>query len=105
MENNGCVQTWKTLKQVRNIKISVILIINFFKCLHRIFKNLLQISIYTRLGDLMDRDKIQLANLDTIDNGKPFSDALFDVEYSVDVLRYFAGWADKIHGDTIPGKF
>ena len=53
----------------------------------------------------MDRDKVQLANLDTIDNGKPFSDALFDVEYSVDVLRYFAGWADKIHGDTIPGKF
>ena len=52
----------------------------------------------------MDRDKVQLANLDTIDNGKPFSDALFDVEYSVDVLRYFAGWADKIHGDTIPGK-
>ena len=53
----------------------------------------------------MDRDKVQLANLDTIDNGKPFSDALFDVEYSVDVLRYFAGWADKIHGDTIPGNF
>ena len=51
----------------------------------------------------MERDAVHLANLDTIDNGKPYADAMFDVEGSVDCLRYFAGWADKIHGDTIPG--
>ena len=34
--------------------------------------------------------------------GKPLSTAKDDVEYSVGCLRYFAGWADKIHGDTIP---
>ena len=51
----------------------------------------------------MERDAEQLSSLDTIDNGKPYADAMFDVEGSIDCLRYFAGWADKIHGDTIPG--
>ena len=51
----------------------------------------------------MERDAVQLSSLDTIDNGKPYADAMFDVEGSIDCLRYFAGWADKIHGDTIPG--
>ena len=48
-----------------------------------------------------DSDAI-IAKLDTLDNGKPLSTALEDVEYSVACLRYFAGWTDKIHGDTIP---
>ncbi len=37
-----------------------------------------------------------------MDNGKPLSDALGDVDQSVMVIEYFAGWSDKIHGDTIP---
>ena len=52
----------------------------------------------------MERDAEQIACLDTIDNGKPYGCAVEDVEGSVDCLRYFAGWSDKIHGDTIPGK-
>ena len=42
-------------------------------------------------------------SLETLDNGKPFKDS-----YNVDLLlvirciRYYAGWADKIHGKTIP---
>ena len=55
-----------------------------------------------RLVDLMQRDKDYLARLDTVDNGKSLSSALADVEQSIDVLTYYAGWADKIHGDTIP---
>ena len=58
---------------------------------------------YLRLADLMERDVVQLSSLETIDNGKPYADAMFDVEGSIECLRYFAGWADKIHGDTIPG--
>ncbi|TRY76545.1 hypothetical protein TCAL_11399, partial [Tigriopus californicus] len=34
--------------------------------------------------------------------GKPLATSLEDVAASVDCLRYFAGWADKIHGQTIP---
>ena len=40
--------------------------------------------------------------LETLDNGKPLTDALGDIDASVQVIEYFAGWADKIHGDTIP---
>lgn len=55
-----------------------------------------------RLAALIKRDKDHLAQLETLDNGKPLADALGDVDASVQVLEYFAGWADKIHGDTIP---
>ncbi|KAA0194835.1 hypothetical protein HAZT_HAZT005191 [Hyalella azteca] len=59
--------------------------------------------LLNRLADLMERDKVYLASLETLDNGKPYKDALLaDVELSVKNLRYFAGYADKIHGTTIP---
>ncbi len=37
-----------------------------------------------------------------MDNGKPYNDALGDIEYSVKCLEYYAGWSDKIFGKTIP---
>lgn len=46
--------------------------------------------------------------LETLDNGKPYSDAYeFDVPSSIATLRYYAGWADKNHGQVIPidGKY
>jgi len=56
-----------------------------------------------RLADLMERDKLYLANLETLDNGKTFNDSFYgDVPMSIDVLRYYAGWADKNHGKVIP---
>ena len=53
----------------------------------------------------MERDAVVLAGLDTMDNGKPYAVAVEDVQSSVDCFRYFAGWSDKIHGDTIPGIY
>ncbi|PVD19050.1 hypothetical protein C0Q70_21609 [Pomacea canaliculata] len=53
-------------------------------------------------ADLLERDVEYLANLETLDNGKPFLDAVEDIKFSASVLRYFAGWCDKIHGKTIP---
>ena len=41
-------------------------------------------------------------NLETIDNGKPFEESLGDIDCSVDVIRYYAGWSDKNMGKTIP---
>jgi len=58
-----------------------------------------------KLADLIERDTEILANFETIDNGKPFTDAMADIEYSVACLRYFAGYADKIHGKTIPADY
>ncbi len=54
-------------------------------------------------ADLMEENSRQLALLESIDNGKPIGDSLSsDVPGAIEVLRYFAGWADKIQGKTIP---
>jgi aldehyde dehydrogenase (NAD+) len=56
-----------------------------------------------RLADLLEQNKEELATLETLDNGKPYSDSLnIDLPMSIKCYRYYAGWADKIHGKTIP---
>jgi len=55
-----------------------------------------------KLGDLIMRDIEYLASLETLDNGKPFTMSLWDISFAVEVLRYYAGWADKIHGKVVP---
>lgn len=58
--------------------------------------------LLNKLADLIERDLRYLASLETLNNGKPFPQAQFDLEHTVSVFRYFAGWADKISGSTIP---
>ncbi|XP_073969314.1 aldehyde dehydrogenase, mitochondrial-like isoform X2 [Rhodnius prolixus] len=56
-----------------------------------------------RLADLILRDRHYLASLETLNAGKPYTMTYsVDIPASAHVLRYFAGWADKIHGKTIP---
>jgi aldehyde dehydrogenase (NAD+) len=56
-----------------------------------------------RLADLIERHADELARLEALDNGKPVAVAKrVDVAKSVACYRYFAGWADKIQGKTIP---
>ncbi|KAM4592293.1 retinaldehyde dehydrogenase 3 isoform 2-T2 [Odontesthes bonariensis] len=56
-----------------------------------------------KLADLMERDRLLLATLETLDTGKPFLQSFYiDLEGSIKTLRYYAGWADKIHGKTLP---
>ncbi|MEZ6102195.1 MAG: aldehyde dehydrogenase family protein [Pirellulaceae bacterium] len=56
-----------------------------------------------RLADLMEEEAEELSALETLDNGKPIRDArAADVPLAVDCLRYYAGFADKIQGETIP---
>ncbi|KAF2359944.1 Aldehyde dehydrogenase domain [Trinorchestia longiramus] len=50
---------------------------------------------------LIERDRAYLASLETIDNGKPFTDSYDEMGYTVDCLRYYGGWCDKIHGNTV----
>ncbi|XP_015523988.1 aldehyde dehydrogenase 1A1 [Neodiprion lecontei] len=59
-------------------------------------------NLMNKLADLIDRDSEHLANLESLDNGKSFAASLFDIQISATVLRYYAGWSDKIHGSTIP---
>jgi aldehyde dehydrogenase (NAD+) len=61
-----------------------------------------------KLADLIEKNAEELAALEALDNGKPYRDALLiDVPMSVKCYRYYAGWADKVHGKTIPveGKY
>lgn len=43
--------------------------------------------LLNRLADLIERDSILLSNLETLDNGKPFDDSVFDVQCSIDTFR------------------
>jgi aldehyde dehydrogenase (NAD+) len=55
-----------------------------------------------KLADLIERDAKELAELESLNNGKPVKIARdFDIGDSVQCLRYYAGWADKITGQTI----
>jgi len=56
-----------------------------------------------KLADLVEDNLEELAALETLDNGKPINDSrAADLPLVIDCLRYYGGWADKIHGDTIP---
>ena len=56
-----------------------------------------------KLAELIERDIDALAELETLDNGKPIRESRHvDLPLVVDCIRYYAGWADKIHGQTIP---
>ncbi|KAF8974222.1 aldehyde dehydrogenase domain-containing protein [Flammula alnicola] len=58
--------------------------------------------LMNKLADLIERDAQELAELETLNNGKPVRIARdFDIGDSVQCLRYYAGWADKITGQTI----
>lgn len=44
-----------------------------------------------------------IQSLETLDNGKPYAMAFAaDVPLSINALRYYAGYADKNHGKTVP---
>ena len=56
-----------------------------------------------RLADLIEEEIDELAALESLDNGKPFNEArTADLPLVLDAIRYYAGYADKIHGSTIP---
>jgi len=55
-----------------------------------------------KLADLLEQNIEELAELETLDNGKPiFESRYIDMPMVCDVLRYYAGWATKIHGETV----
>jgi acyl-CoA reductase-like NAD-dependent aldehyde dehydrogenase len=56
-----------------------------------------------KLADLIEQHAEELAELETLDNGKPIKYSRGgDVPLTADHFRYFAGWATKLEGETIP---
>lgn len=59
--------------------------------------------VLLRLADLVEDHADELALLETLDNGKTYSQCMsIDVPGTAQHIRYFAGWCDKIEGATIP---
>ncbi|KAI5804115.1 putative aldehyde dehydrogenase [Peziza echinospora] len=64
--------------------------------------------LLNKLADKIEENTLLLASVESLDNGKAISLAKGDVGAVVGVLRYYAGWADKVHGkvvDTGPDRF
>ena len=59
--------------------------------------------IIWKIGDLLQENLEEFAELETLDNGKPLSvSRVADVPLAADLFHYMAGWATKVEGSTIP---
>lgn len=58
-----------------------------------------------KLGERLMEQADEIARLETLHNGKPITESRHvEIPMAADCLQYYAGWADKIQGDTIPVK-
>ena len=55
-----------------------------------------------KLADEMESNLDYLAELEVADVGKPITEARGDIQFSIAIYRYYAGYADKIHGKVLP---
>src|SRR5208283_1721218 len=59
--------------------------------------------LMNKLAELIEKHADELAQLESLDNGKPVAVArAADLPLTIACYRYYAGWADKIQGKTIP---
>src|SRR6202790_990736 len=60
-------------------------------------------QLMNKLADLIEKHTDELAQLESLDNGKPYHVArAADLALTIACYRYYAGWADKIQGKRIP---
>jgi len=58
-----------------------------------------------KIGEKLLEQADEIARLETLHNGKPiFESRHIEVPAAAECFQYFAGWADKIHGETVPVK-
>jgi acyl-CoA reductase-like NAD-dependent aldehyde dehydrogenase len=63
-------------------------------------------NLLWRVADLMEQHADELAELETLDNGKPIRTARQgDLPTAIKHFRYYAGWASKLEGSTIPVSY
>ncbi|XP_031382247.1 aldehyde dehydrogenase family 2 member B4, mitochondrial-like isoform X2 [Punica granatum] len=59
--------------------------------------------VLLRFADLLEKHRPELASIETWDSGKPYKQAAdIEIPMVIRLMRYYAGWADKIHGLTVP---
>ena len=58
-----------------------------------------------KLGEQLMAEADEMARLETLHNGKPITESRHvEIPMAAECLQYFAGWADKVHGETVPVK-
>lgn len=57
-----------------------------------------------RIADLIESHAEELAQLISLDNGKPLAESVIEVVRTVDTFAYYAGWATKLYGETNPSE-
>jgi len=58
--------------------------------------------LLNKVADLLDADADRMALLETTDNGKVIRETHNQMGYAARIFRYYAAWADKMHGDVVP---
>src|SRR5262245_10095575 len=56
-------------------------------------------KLLNKAADLLDADAERMAVLETTDNGKVIRETSTQMGYAARIFRYYAAWADKMHGD------
>jgi acyl-CoA reductase-like NAD-dependent aldehyde dehydrogenase len=59
-------------------------------------------TLLFRVAEIIRRDRDRLAELETLDNGKPLGDSYWDVDEAAYMFEYYAGWATKVMGSIPP---
>jgi aldehyde dehydrogenase (NAD+) len=59
-------------------------------------------KLLNQVADLLDADADRMALLETTDNGKVIRETGNQMGYAARIFRYYAAWADKMHGDVVP---
>ncbi len=59
-------------------------------------------ALLYRAGELLQARRQEMAELETRQNGKPLFESKIDVASTVEALKYYGGWADKMGGTVLP---
>jgi aldehyde dehydrogenase (NAD+) len=59
-------------------------------------------ALLWKMGDALEARSKELSTVEVLNNGKPLREVRFDLQQAIDAFRYYAGWATKIEGETIP---
>lgn len=65
-------------------------------------------QLLVKLAELFEENIELMGSIESVDNGKNLNQAKGDISLAAGCLRYYGGWADKVHGkviDTQPGTF
>jgi acyl-CoA reductase-like NAD-dependent aldehyde dehydrogenase len=59
-------------------------------------------KLLLKVADMLEGDADRMALLETTDNGKVIRETHNQMGYAARIFRYYAAWADKMHGDVVP---